>query len=134
MMTAEQVRAVLSTLSPTGEKVNLAVKTAVEAVHPSRVIVFGSWARGEARWDSDIDLAVILPDSAESSLPEIRRALRRRLSEIPMTIDLVLATEGHMAQFCDSVNSIYYNILKDGKVAYEQYASDPSPDSGHQSR
>ena len=41
-----------------------------------------------------------------------------------MTIDLVLATEGHMAQFRDSVNSIYYNILKDGKVAYEQHASD----------
>lgn len=134
MMTAEQVREVLSTLSPTQEKVDLAVRTAVETVHPSRVIVFGSWARGEARWDSDVDLAVVLPDSAESALPEIRRALRRELTEVPMTIDLVLATEGHMAQLRDSVNSIYYNILKDGKVAYEQHASDPSANSGHQSR
>lgn len=134
MMTADQVRDVLSALSPTQEKVDHAVKTAVETVHPCQVIVFGSWARGEARWNSDLDLAVVLPDTAESSLPEIRRALRRRLSEVPMTIDLVLATEGHMAQFRESVNSIYYNIAKDGKVAYEQHASDPSADSGHQSR
>lgn len=134
MMTSEQVRAVLETLSPTQEKVNLAVRTAVESVCPVRIIVFGSWARGEARWNSDVDLAVVLPDSAEPALPEIRRALRRKLSEVPMTIDLVLATEGHMAQLRDSVNSIYYNILKDGKVAYEQHASDTSADSGHQSR
>lgn len=134
MMTAEQVREVLSALSPTQEKVNLAVRTAIETVHPSRVIVFGSWARGEARWDSDVDLAVVLPNSAEATLPEIRRMLRRKLSEVPMTIDLVLATEGQMAQFRNSVNSIYYNILKDGKVAYEQHASDASADSGHQGR
>lgn len=77
---------------------------------------------------------MVLPDSAESTLPEIRRALRRKLSDVPMTVDLVLATEGHLAQFGGSVNSIYCHILKEGTVAYEQHASDASADSGHQSR
>lgn len=64
MLTKEQVRAALEALSPTEEKVDLAVKAAVEIAQPSRVILFGSWARGEARWNSDLDLAVLLPDSA----------------------------------------------------------------------
>jgi len=120
MLTAEQVRAALETLSPTKEKVDLAVKAAVEIAQPSRVILFGSWARGEARWDSDLDLAVLLPDSAEPQLGEIRRALRRRLDQVPMTIDLVLATEGYAGNFRGSVNSIYHRIFQDGQVAYDR--------------
>ena len=63
VLTAEKVRSALETLSPTQEKVDLAVKTAVEIAQPSRVILFGSWARGEAQWDSDLDLAVLMPDA-----------------------------------------------------------------------
>ena len=133
-MTSEQVRAVLETLAPTQEKVDLAVKAAVDIAQPSRVIVFGSWARGEAEWDSDVDLAVVVRDSAESQLTEIRRNLRRRLDQFPMTIDLVLTTEAYMAQFGDEINSIYYRILKDGKVAYEQRQTAGSPDAIDQGR
>lgn len=120
MLTHEQVRAVLETLSPTQEKVDHAVRTAVEVAQPSRVILFGSWARGEARWDSDVDMAVLLPDSAEPHMEQIRRALRQRLDQVPMTIDLVLATETQANSFRGSINSIYHCILEDGLVAYEQ--------------
>jgi predicted nucleotidyltransferase len=120
MLTAEKVRAALETLTPTQEKVDLAVKTAIEIAQPSRVILFGSWPRGEARWDSDLDLAVLMPDSAEPELGSIHRNLRRKLDKIPMTIDLVVTTEGCAGQFLDSVNSIYYRILQDGQVVYEQ--------------
>jgi predicted nucleotidyltransferase len=118
--TADRVRAALETLAPTQDKVDLAVKTAVEVAKPSRVILFGSWARGETRWDSDLDMAVFLPAAAESKLLEIRRALRRKLDDVPMTIDLVVATEGFADRFRDEVNSIYHRILLDGQVAYEQ--------------
>ncbi len=33
--------------------------------HPRRIILFGSHARGEARWDSDVDLLVVL-DSCDN--------------------------------------------------------------------
>lgn len=121
MLTSAQVRAILETLTPTQEKVDLAVKLAVEVAQPSRVILFGSWARGEAQWDSDLDLAVLLPDGSEPKIGEIRRSLRRKLDEIPMTIDLVLTTEGGCAdRFRNSINSIYYRILTEGHVAYER--------------
>jgi predicted nucleotidyltransferase len=133
MLTAEKVRAALEELSPTQEKVDLAVKTAVEIAQPSRVILFGSWPRGEAKWDSDVDMAVLMPDSAEPELGAIHRRLRRKLEEIPMTIDLITATEGYADQFRDSINSIYYRILKDGQVAYDRqpvFAGADSPDQG----
>ena len=133
MQTAEKVRAALETLSPTQEKVDLAVKTAVEIAQPSRVILFGSWPRGEAKWDSDLDLAVLMPDSAEGELGAIRRALRRKLDEVPMSIDLVMATEGFANRFRGEINSIYHRILQDGHVAYEQRPLHPGTSSSDQS-
>ncbi len=129
---AEQVRTALEALAPSQEKVNLAVKTAVEVANPTRVILFGSWARGEARWNSDLDMAVFLPDGSESKLFDIRRALRRRLDDLPMTIDLVMATEGFANQFRDEINSIFRRILLDGQVAYEQRPEHTSADPSHQ--
>jgi uncharacterized protein len=120
MQTAEKVRAALENLRPTQEKVDLAVETAVEIANPLRVILFGSWARGDAKWDSDLDMAVLMPDSAEPRLAEIRRALRRKLDTISMTIDLVIATEEFANRFRGEVNSIYSRILLDGQIAYEQ--------------
>jgi len=134
MQTAERVRAALEALAPTPEKVDLAVKTAVEVARPSRVIIFGSWTRGEARWDSDLDLAVLLPESAEHQLSAIRRDLRRKLDKLPMTIDLVLTTEGVMNQFSGSINSIYHRILSEGKVAYEQRPVHADTDPANQGR
>jgi len=129
MLAAEKVRAALEALTPTQEKVDLAVKTAVEIAQPSRVILFGSWPRGEAKWDSDLDLAVLLPDSAESELAAIRKALRRKLDEVPMSIDLVMVTEGFANRFRREINSIYFRILQDGHVAYEQRPLHPSTGS-----
>lgn len=122
MLTSQQVRAALEALAPTQAKVDLAVKAAVEIAHPTRVILFGSLARGEIRWDSDVDLAVLLPDSAEPQIGEIRRKLRRKLDEVPMTIDLVIATEAFAGNLRKSVNSIYHQIFNDGRVVYERRA------------
>jgi predicted nucleotidyltransferase len=134
MLTAERVRAALEELSPTQEKVSLAVKTAIEIAQPSRVILFGSWPRGDAKWDSDLDLAVLLDDAREAELGIIRRVLRRKLDEIPMSIDLVLTTVSCAEQFRGSINSIYHRILTEGKVAYDQSLVFSSSNSTHQGR
>src|ERR1035438_8927747 len=129
MQIAEKVRTALEALSPTQEKVDLAVKTAVEIAQPSRVILFGSWARGDAKWDSDLDMAVLMPDTAEERLGEIHRSIRSKLEEIPMTIDLVVTTEGTAGQFHGSINSIYHRILTQGQVAYEHDTAHTSANS-----
>jgi len=120
MATREESQTILRRLSPTSEKVDLAVRAAIETADPSRVFLFGSWPRGEAAWDSDLDLAVLVPDSASEQLGQIRKELRRKLDEIPMTVDLVLATESYAQTFSGSVNSIFHTIFERGCLAYER--------------
>jgi len=38
----------------------------VDQFAPEKVILFGSQARGEARWDSDADILVVMPFEGES--------------------------------------------------------------------
>jgi predicted nucleotidyltransferase len=117
---AEKVEDFRQSWRPTPEKVDLAVKTAIEVAHPSRVFIFGSWARGEATAESDLDLAVLVPEERKSEIPELRRQINRQLEPIRMSVDLILVTEEYFARFRSSINSIYYKIASQGKLIYEQ--------------
>ena len=44
-----------------GEQIQQAVERLVAAANPSKAILFGSYARGNATEDSDLDLMVIEP-------------------------------------------------------------------------
>jgi len=50
----------------------------VERFDPEQVILFGSMARGEARWDSDADLLVVMPFEGRSldTVKAMRSAIR----------------------------------------------------------
>jgi len=50
----------------------------VQGFHPERVILFGSYARGDANEDSDVDLLVIMPFEGLGArkATEIRKAVR----------------------------------------------------------
>ena len=120
MLTAEETKEFRESWRPTPEKVDLAVKTAVEIARPSRVFIFGSWARDEATIDSDLDLAVLIPEQRRDEIPELRRQISRQLEPIRMSVDLIVVTEQYFARFRSSINSLYYKIAYQGKLIYEQ--------------
>jgi predicted nucleotidyltransferase len=120
MLTAEETKEFRESWRPTPEKVDLAVKTAVEIARPSRVFIFGSWARDEATIDSDLDLAVLIPEQRRDEIPELRRQISRQLEPIRMSVDLIVVTEQYFARFRSSINSLYYKIANQGKLIYEQ--------------
>lgn len=77
MATLAESQSVLRKLSPTQEKVDLAVKAAIEIAHPSRVYLFGSWPRGEA-----------LPQPVVAFSQIEKFAVVQRYGEVPQAVAL----------------------------------------------
>jgi predicted nucleotidyltransferase len=83
-----------------------------------RVILFGSYAKGTATQDSDIDLLVV----AHTNLPYSARygAVRRLLGNYPAGFDIIVETPEEFARWRTVVNNIVYFADKYGKVIYER--------------
>ena len=124
MATATQVDVSTDAWFPTQDKVDRAVKAAIDVACPSRVFLFGSWPRGEARSDSDLDLAVFVSDDRKEEVGDLHSRIRAALRGIPMSVDLIIASEGHVAEFANSVNSVYYKIVHRGKLVFDRNQPD----------
>ncbi len=94
------------------------IRRIVDAFHPSRVVLFGSHARGEATEDSDVDLMVEM----ESDLPAGRRAAQVYGLFHPRRwpMDIVVYTPAEAAQQRTQRYSLLSEIERTGKVLYER--------------
>jgi predicted nucleotidyltransferase len=96
------------------------IQRVLKVVHPRRIVLFGSAARGQMGPDSDLDLLVIVRGPAH------RRALAqqiyRNLHGIPLPVDVVVATEQDIEQYGDKVGTILRPALREGQVIYEREA------------
>lgn len=94
------------------------VERIVEEFSPEKIILFGSYARGEATEDSDVDLLVV----AATDLPQHERfpAVRRLLADFPVAFDIVVKTPREYRSRRTVVNHIVYFAEKYGKVVYER--------------
>lgn len=90
----------------------------VEAVHPHRIILFGSRAREGARATSDIDLLVI----ADSAQPRYRRAapLYGALSDILIPMDILVYTPEEVEEWSEVPRAFVTTAVREGKVLYEE--------------
>jgi predicted nucleotidyltransferase len=92
------------------------VKRIVAKFHPERVILFGSYARGEAGPDSDVDLLVVMPvlGSRRDAVVEIRVALH----DIRVPKDIVVTTPEDFAWRKETVGTIEWPAAREGKLLY----------------
>ena len=89
----------------------------VRKFHPEKIILFGSWARGEARADSDLDLLVVL-----SQVEHTRKAaieVLRALNGLPISKDVIVTTPQKIAEHGKKVGYVLRSALEEGKVIYE---------------
>ena len=90
-----------------------------ERFHPDKVILFGSYARGEANINSDVDLMVVMESDAprfRRSTP-IRRALSTRWTE---PIEVIVRSPEIYAKNRDVPYTLEYEATKDGVILYEK--------------
>ena len=87
-----------------------------EAIHPQKIILFGSWARGERGPHSDIDLLII----QESSLPRPQRyaPVRRLFWGMELPMDILVYTPEEFARYQSVPGSFTYTVAREGRVLY----------------
>lgn len=92
------------------------VSQIVEAVHPLRVILFGSAVRGDAGPGGDLDVLVVMPDGT----PRLKtaRELYRRIRGVGAPFDIVVATPSLLEEHRDNPGLIYHAILREGRTLY----------------
>jgi predicted nucleotidyltransferase len=95
------------------------VKRVAENYKPERIILFGSFARGEEREDSDIDLLVI--KKSEKKRPfrvkEVFEAVRG--IDRDHTLDPIVYTPDELARRVSLGDYFIKKVLDEGKVMYE---------------
>ena len=94
------------------------VSRITEQLHPQRIILFGSRARGQARSDSDFDLLIIAP----STEPRWRRTVPvyRLLAGLGVPKDIVWWTPEEVAAWRDVKSHFIHAAIREGRVLYER--------------
>ncbi len=103
----------------TKNKIEEAVGILRDAARPQRIILFGSYARGDAKEDSDLDFLVV-----ESRIPDQRMEmvrLRRVLRPLRIPVDVIVATEDQVEEWGALPGTALYHALKEGEVVYEAH-------------
>jgi predicted nucleotidyltransferase len=94
-----------------------AVSRIRQVAQPSKIILFGSYARGEATDDSDLDLMVILPGKPDKVAEMIR--LRQAVGAVGVGVDVLVFSEEEAQQRGQVPGTVVYWANKEGKVLYE---------------
>jgi len=81
---------------------------------PARVILFGSWARGEGRPGSDLDFLVIERE-LDSKLDEMVR-LRDALPPLGVPVDVLVVSEDHARRWADVEGTMVNAALSEGRL------------------
>lgn len=94
-----------------------ATKRLIEAAHPQRIILFGSYARGDFDPGSDLDFLVVLPTVHDRFAETVR--LYGVLRHLGIPVDIVLYSADQVEERKHLRGTMLYHALNEGRVLYD---------------
>jgi len=89
----------------------------VGALHPRRIYLFGSRARGDHRADSDYDVLLIM-DAAREHLHYLEVGGRGALRGVGASVDVLVMTPDYFDGRATVVTSLPATVLREGTLLY----------------
>ncbi len=96
------------------------VERVAEGFDPLRIVLFGSLARGEVGYDSDIDLLVVFDEVEWEKKRELTVDIMRSLADLPVPKDIIVTDVDEIRRRGHLVGTVLRPALRDGKVVYER--------------
>ena len=93
------------------------VQRIVTHVHPQRIILFGSHARGHANAESDVDLLVVLPKNGSKRRKAVE--IYQLLAGMGLPKDVIVVTPEEIEKYRHVPGTIIQPALREGKVVYD---------------
>ena len=90
-----------------------AAQALLEAAPDSRVILFGSYARGDAGSDSDLDFLVIEPSLSSRRREMVR--LRHVLRPLGIPVDVLVTSAATFEKWADTPGTVLYEAATEGR-------------------
>lgn len=99
-------------------KINEIVNKIVLGYQPDKIILFGSYAVGNATEHSDLDLLVV--KNSSDPRPHRSAQVRKMLFGMQVPIDILVYTPDEIDNSKEDKYSFIYQILSTGKTLYDQ--------------
>lgn len=93
------------------------VDAIVRAVHPRKIILFGSYAYGEPEEGSDIDLLVVKKQVGSKTRESAE--LWKALASLPYPKDIVVSSEAEFDFYRKEAGSLFRTASEKGILLYE---------------
>jgi len=94
------------------------IRRVVEVAHPDKVILFGSAARGETGYDSDIDLLVVASEPVHRG--RLTEKIYMNLIGLGQAVDVVVVTQADVEKYRNNDYLVIAPALREGRVLYER--------------
>jgi predicted nucleotidyltransferase len=108
-------------MRPDQHQLDELVRRIVEAVHPLRIILFGSAARGETGPDSDVDVMVVMPQGVDHH--QTAGLIYMQFGGLGYPVDVIVATPEQLDRYRDDIGFVYYDVIREGKEIYAAAAA-----------
>ncbi len=112
--------AMLCTMLSERQVHEVAQRLATAACSPATVIVFGSYGRGDATDDSDLDLLVVQRDVRDPTAEYLR--LRNAIGRLQVGVDLLLLPRTEFDRRRDWSSGPVYWAAREGRVLHADSA------------